>query len=1143
VIIGESVINIGNNSFSSNTLVSVFYIGTHIISTAHAFDNCNALTTVCVPPGYNSNSFCGKTITSNTAECESFRSMFDYCFRASYNNGTFSKEKRSYAIAWERRSNACAIYSCNGTALVSQPRELCNNASACFTGKCNEKTGKCEYKRVSGYDELKKNENQCYEVVCNGNNEWSLKLRDDMSRWIDKTNGCVKYDCDNQTGKYSTVIESCNNAPACYVGFCNEATGKCEYNKTRGWEKLEENLCYEIVCKENEWVLQNNATEYESLSSGCVKYECNNDTGIEKIILPCDNASACFVGQCNESTAQCEYREKDGYFELKEQENQCYEVVCDENNEWSLQKSKKALEWEDTKSRCRVYKCDNETGPISPNTVSCSEKACHVGKCNEETGECIYEKIEGYAELAKLENHCFEVVCDGTKWILQQRQSAIEWENQTDECMFYQCNNESGPVSWSICNSSRTVGNKCVEGKCVPVVCPAGQYQFFGNCYNCSSVLSCGNCSNAVSCDSCKEGFILDTDGTCKRDCSIFGDGCTECNAKKCLKCTKQDCCRRMEYYWDATLEVCQDPAEKFGVGCLRADEEKCIECTAASCCEDKQFFDFNKVSCENCSKYGDECSKCNSAGCLICDGGKIVGTDGTNCMSCAEVYGAGCESCNQNTCSKVHDGFALIRTVSRKCSDLFGDKCSSCTADGCEVCSEGYQPFHGYCKSCSEVFGEGCSECSESECIACNSNHLTLINGVCADCLSAYGEGCIACNNVSNCTQHDVGYFIYSGYAVSCDVLPPAVQEICYTDQGSEIPASFYALRSLEKKHVRDDDESNMIDIDFNGQTYSVLCSSTISNCLHCDGLTCEQCEEGYVVYGNGCKLCSEIHGDSCEKCSLTSCDECSDNKVAMSGVCQNCVDINQHCSVCTPEGSCEKCDEGYIEKDGGCTTCPILFGAGCTECNSTVCLTCVEDSCCLDDTHIIVKEGNRFCGSCDVITENCATCTSTQCLSCNDNMVVDTDDSYKCKQCSELFFGCSECDSYKCSKCSNSAWILTDNGCAYEENEPDDQPEVSNSSSSSSSTTSNPISTHSPSSHVDVSSKPIVIPSSSSKSGSNKSNGGMIAGIVVAVVLVAAIVAVAIYFVVTSGPKQGKLDPSISDNEGIEFISMSVL
>jgi len=177
-------------------------------------------------------------------------------------------------------------------------------------------------------------------------------------------------------------------------------------------------------------------------------------------------------------------------------------------------------------------------------------------------------------------------------------------------------------------------------------------------------------------------------------------------------------------------------------------------------------------------------------------------------------------------------------------------------------------------------------------------------------------------------------------------------------------------------------------------------------------------------------------------------------------------------------------------------------------------------------------VKEGTRFCSSsCEDVTENCANCTSTQCLACSEDMVVDTDDSYKCKQCSELFYGCSECDSYRCKKCQDSAWLLTDNGCAYEENEPDEEIELSSSSSQASS--------H----DDDFSSQPLAAPSSSSKKDSDKSDVGMIVGIVVGVVVVVAIVAVAIYFVVTARSKRDGVDPSIRDGEDVDFVFMSVL
>jgi len=127
---------------------------------------------------------------------------------------------------------------------------------------------------------------------------------------------------------------------------------------------------------------------------------------------------------------------------------------------------------------------------------------------------------------------------------------------------------------------------------------------------------------------------------------------------------------------------------------------------------------------------------------------------------------------------------------------------------------------------------------------------------------------------------------------------------------------------------------------------------------------------------------------------------------------------------------------------------------------------------------------------------------------------------DSGECKSCSELFDKCGKCDSDKCSESSEKeGWILTDNGC-YKPDEPSPSSGVTPSSSHQS--------------------KPIVPSSSSSHKKGSKA--GMIVGIVIGVLAAVAIIAIAIYCVVTSGPKHGKIDSGIYE-EDPHFTSMSVL
>jgi len=128
-------------------------------------------------------------------------------------------------------------------------------------------------------------------------------------------------------------------------------------------------------------------------------------------------------------------------------------------NHFILQKRKNATEYEAKTNKCIRYDCNNETGPVPTVLVHCNETpACYEGpgKCDETSGECSYNKKKGWEELIKLENHCFEVVCENDEWVLTKRANATEWEGNSTKCVICQCLNESGPSMTDLCSNKTT---------------------------------------------------------------------------------------------------------------------------------------------------------------------------------------------------------------------------------------------------------------------------------------------------------------------------------------------------------------------------------------------------------------------------------------------------------------------------------------------------------------------------------------------------------------------------------------------------------------------------------------------------------------------------------------------------------------
>jgi len=654
------------------------------------------------------------------------------------------------------------------------------------------------------------------------------------------------------------------------------------------------------------------------------------------------------------------------------------------------------------------------------------------------------------------------------------------------------------------------------------IVCSFGEYLSSSECKKCSNaMIGCLNCSNGFTCNSCMPGYDH-VNGKCKLNCiKLFGEGCNDCSIKTCTSCNGEGCCKAKKHMWKDGK--CVNPADEFGEGCLEVEGNKCSVCVAPTCCGAKHYFDYEHTKCAVCSKG---CEKCSIAGCLECEEGKIV--DGGVCVSCSSVFGAGCSACNKtHHCTKCEEGYYCINGVSKTIKDVFGQECIDYNKTECKQCSSTSNTrvvlVDGECKNCSSLFGEWCTKCNKDSCEECSDDEgVELINGVCVNAANAFGEGCKSFNtNKTKCGSVINGYFIdgYSGLAVSCDALVDStLREQC---------KSIARFAVISTTNIKISGRDGNVKVLFDGKDTSA--TAVDPNCATWDSANnnCSTCKEGYIIYGGMCKSCNEIHGESCTECTVTSCLECSSGFV-FHGVCKQCNEFTPHCIACNDDGTCTSCSDNLYVKDGACVDCQTKVGDGCLECsvsaedNSVTCVVgkCAADTCCSENnTKIIVMENNTMkCGTCSDLDENCVKCTSTKCLSCKDGMAIDSD-SGKCISCSELFNGCAECDNYKCTSCSDDAWIKTSNGCYYEEPIP-------------------------PSSSLDKSSSnsAAIIPKSSSSSESGRNNGGIIAGIVIGVFAFVAIVGVAIYCFVTSGPKYGKVDNSIKEQD-IEFKSMSVL
>jgi len=186
-------------------------------------------------------------------------------------------------------------------------------------------------------------------------------------------------------------------------------------------------------------------------------------------------------------------------------------------------------------------------------------------------------------------------------------------------------------------------------------------------------------------------------------------------------------------------------------------------------------------------------------------------------------------------------------------------------------------------------------------------------------------------------------------------------------------------------------------------------------------------------------------------------------------------------------------------------------------------------------DEQIIALDAESMTCGTCALIDENCAECTSESCTKSKDDTMFIKNG--RCVACSEEFEGCGRCTADMCLQCINTnqyEMILTFEGCY-----PNDTVDAEEPSSSEKPSSSSPL----PSSSIaSASSQPIVAPSSTPKNNDGGSKTGMIVGIVIGCLAAVAIVAFAIYCLVTNGSKHGKVNSDIFENDP-NWVSMSVL
>jgi len=79
----------------------------------------------------------------------------------------------------------------------------------------------------------------------------------------------------------------------------------------------------------------------------------------------------------------------------------------------------------------------------------------------------VTPKVPTCSTFRSLFNSCYKGYHTENGFVQEKKKSAIDWESQTNGCVEYKCVNDTGDVSWSLCNSSHAVVRLCLNDQCI----------------------------------------------------------------------------------------------------------------------------------------------------------------------------------------------------------------------------------------------------------------------------------------------------------------------------------------------------------------------------------------------------------------------------------------------------------------------------------------------------------------------------------------------------------------------------------------------------------------------------------------------------------------------------------------------------
>ncbi|EAR87439.2 transmembrane protein, putative (macronuclear) [Tetrahymena thermophila SB210] len=755
-------------------------------------------------------------------------------------------------------------------------------------------------------------------------------------------------------------------------------------------------------------------------------------------------------------------------------------------------------------------KCPEQT---YPNNLACNLCLPHCQKCTNNSTCMIcmpgkYLSIDG--------TQCLSQCLPGQQQNPDKRQciqctdpNCLSCQNDVSQCT--QCGNNQNLQGYickancdsqyyplnQICKLCSSNISQCLE--CTPTTCTKCQnsyYLYQGICYNpcppgtfsdskanppkCTSCLNnnCGTCELPPSqnCLSCISPYYLN--GTqCITDCgpTMYSNPqrvCTLCSStfSGCFSCTINECisCINPTDYLNPITNTCSSTCPnntfKSTVGsppknvciicnsnCLTCDQNSnnCISCPSnmylqGNICQiqcNNGYYPNASNVCISCTNNFPNCSKCDSVACKQClDPYYLVQGLNTCQLQCPPGYAATsakgsnqCIQCTNNLCMRCDNSNLNSCTSCYPQSSnpyLQGNTCvSSCS-------SNYYNNNQNQCILCSSTF-PGCATCSSNACLSCtNTNqYLDITTNSCVDsCVPPLvGVNTPSKQCVQNCDK------IASCIKCTIDISNNQTCQLC--SNGAVLDQNQCISHCPQGKYA-------------DSQNICQQCNKLFIGCSICTSTTCSQCQNSNEFFDPVAKICTSqcVYGAN-PSSPFSQCQTCTNLK------CKACQTINlNQCTSCDPkssypylqDGNCvEKCSSKYYQNGDQCVLCSTKF-PNCSTCTTSNCISCDsnyylntdQQTCtlsCPSKQYQTNIGGVNICKNC--LNSTCLTCDPTNplnCLTCDQSSNSKYLENNQCNlSCSATNYAdlnnkCQICDSLfqNCQKCTLSQCQLCKNG-----------------------------------------------------------------------------------------------------------------